>query len=1065
MSTTITSSYFPHYDYGTIILNVSAATFTRAQKRWRVAYVAICSFRVLLSLSKQNVTRQKATSIALLHSHLTLDIQPPTSYHDDDHNDIVPNPDLPDLVPKPHSPDLVSNHALPDINTKLTEMVKEKDLITLRGFGGVEGVAATLLIDPQHGILGNEDDVRRRRDKFGSNTYYKPPPKGLFYFVVDAFKDTTILILLVCAALSLGFGIKEHGPQEGWYEGGSIFVVVFLVIYLSALVNFRQGRQFDELWKISNNTKIDVARDGRRQEISIFDIVVGDVVFLNIGDQIPADGLFLEGHSMQVDESSMTGESDHVKVDRERNPFLFSGSKVADGYARMLVTSVGMNTAWGEMMSSISRDTNERTPLQARLDKLTSSIGKIGLAVLLVILIRHFTGHTEDAKWQREYNGSDTDINDVLNSVVNIVAATVTIIVAAIPVGLPLAVTLTLAYSMKRMMADQAMVRKLSACETMGSATIICTDKTGTLTLNQMKVTKFWLGQEEMGEIPSNVIAPCILELFHQGVGLNTTGSVYRPASGAVFEFSGSPTEKAILSWAVQELGMDVEQLKQTYSILHVETFNSEKKRSGVSMRKNADNTIHVHWKGAAEMVLQMCSNYYETSGTIKSMDEGSRMQFEKIIQGMAASSLRCIAFAYKQISEAEIEYNDDGRAHQKLNENGLTLLGIVGIKDPCRPEVKRAVEICKSAGVEIKMITGDNVFTAKAIATECGILGPDDTEHKGAVVEGVQFRNYTHEERMQKIDKIRVMARSSPFDKLLMVQCLKQKGEVVAVTGDGTNDAPALKEADIGLSMGIQGTEVAKESSDIVILDDNFTSVATVLRWGRCVYNNIQKFIQFQLTVNVAALVINFISAVSAGEVPLTAVQLLWVNLIMDTLGALALATDPPTNELMQRPPVGRTEPLITNVMWRNLLAQALYQIAILLTLQFKGEFFFNVDEKVKDTLVFNTFVLCQVFNEFNARKMEKQNVFKGIHKNKLFLGIVGFRIVLQVVMVEFLKKFADRVNLNGTQWAICIAIAAVSLPIGWIVKFIPVSDKPFLDYLFRAGQAFGWILSPVLL
>ncbi|RVX20505.1 Calcium-transporting ATPase 12, plasma membrane-type [Vitis vinifera] len=289
----------------------------------------------------------------------------------------------------------------------------------------------------------------------------------------------------------------------------------------------------------------------------------------------------------------------------------------------------------------------------------------------------------------------------------------------------------------------------------------------------------------------------------------------------------------------------------------------------------------------------------------------------------------------------------------------------------------------------------------------------------------------------MQKIDKIRVMARSSPFDKLLMVQCLKQKGEVVAVTGDGTNDAPALKEADIGLSMGIQGTEVAKESSDIVILDDNFTSVATVLRWGRCVYNNIQKFIQFQLTVNVAALVINFISAVSAGEVPLTAVQLLWVNLIMDTLGALALATDRPTNELMQRPPVGRTEPLITNVMWRNLLAQALYQIAVLLTLQFKGESIFNVDEK-----------------------LEKQNVFKGIHKNKLFLGIVGFTIVLQVVMVEFLKKFADTVNLNGLQWAICIAIAAVSWPIGWIVKFIPVSDKPFLSHLKWAGQAFGRIL-----
>ncbi|KAL6338248.1 hypothetical protein AAG906_018512 [Vitis piasezkii] len=901
------------------------------------------------------------SSTALPHPHVSVDIQSPTSYHDDDHhhNNTVPNPDSPYLVP---------NHALPDVDpTKLADMIKAKDGVALQALGGVEG--ATRQVWFQHLLQAT--------------------PKGLFYFVVDAFKETRILILLVCAVRSLVFGIKEHGPQEGWYEGGRIFVVVFLVISVAALSNFRQERQFDTLSKIN----------GRRQEISIFDIVVGDVVFLNIGDQIPADGLFLEEHSMEVDESSMTGESDHVEVDRERNPFLFSGSKVADGYARMLVTSVGMNTARGQMMRSIPRDTNERTPLQARLDKLTSSIGKVGHAVaflvLVVLLIRYFTGHTEDENGQREYNGSDKDINDVLNSVVNIVAAAVTIIVVAIREGLPLAVTLTRAYSMKRMMADHAMVRKLSACETMGSATIICTDKTGTLTMNQMKVTKFWLGQEEMGEIPSNAITPCILELFRQGVGLNTTGSVYRPASGAAFEFSGSPTEKAILSWAVQEL-----------------------KRSGVSMKKNADNTIHVHWKGAAEMVLQMCSNYSETSGTIKSMDEDSRMRLEKIIQGMAASSLQCIAFAYKQISEAEIEYNDDERAHQKLNENGLTLLGIVGLKDPCRPGVKRAVEI------------------SKAIATECGILGLDDTEHAGAVVEGVEFRNYTHEERLQKIDKIRVMARSSPLDKLLMVQ-------------DGTDDAPALKEADIGLSMAIQGTEVARR-------------VRILLSWMTISFccHGVEKFIQFQLTVNVAALVINFISVVTAGEVPLTAVQLLWVNLIMDTLGALALATDRPTNELMQRPPVGRTEPLITNVMWRNLLAQALYQIAVLLTLQFKGESIFNVDEKVNDTLIFNTFVLCQVFNVFNARKLEKQNVFKGIHKNKLFLGIVGFTIVLQVVMVEFLKKFADTVNLNGLQWAICIAIAAVSWPIGWIVKFIPVSDKPFLSHLKWAGQAFGRIL-----
>ncbi|KAI9386808.1 hypothetical protein POPTR_010G081100v4 [Populus trichocarpa] len=669
----------------------------------------------------------------------------------------------------------------------------------------------------------------------------------------------------------------------------------------------------------------------------------------------------------------------------------------------------------------------------------------VAFLVLVVLLVRYFTGNTQDESGNKEFNGSKTKADDIVNAVVGIVAAAVTIIVVAIPEGLPLAVTLTLAYSMKRMMKDQAMVRKLSACETMGSATTICTDKTGTLTMNLMKVTKFWLGQESM-EQSSPSISPYVLELIQQGVALNTTCSAYRESPESKFVFSGSPTEKAILSWAIHELNMDMEQMKHSFTILYVEAFNSQKKRSGVLSRKKVDNTIHVHWKGAAEMILAMCSSYYDASGLMKDMDVGERNTFKQIIQVMAANSLRCIAFAHKQLSEEQYE---DGKEEKRLQEDSFTLLGLVGIKDPIRPGVKKAVDDCQHAGVNIKMITGDNVFTARAIAIECGILEYGAENINGAVVEGEEFRNYTHEQRMEKVDKICVMARSSPFDKLLMVQCLKQKGHVVAVTGDGTNDAPALKEADIGLSMGIQGTEVAKESSDIVILDDNFASVATVLRWGRCVYSNIQKFIQFQLTVNVAALVINFVAAVSAGEVPLTAVQLLWVNLIMDTLGALALATEQPTQELMKKTPVGRTEPLITNIMWRNLLSQALYQIAILLTLQFKGEPIFGLTERVNDTLIFNIFVLCQVFNEFNARKLEEKNVFKGIHKNKLFLGIIGITILLQVLMVEFLKKFADTERLNWGQWGACIGIAALSWPIGWVVKCIPVPEKPIFSYL----------------
>ncbi|KAI8021286.1 putative calcium-transporting ATPase 13, plasma membrane-type [Camellia lanceoleosa] len=380
--------------------------------------------------------------------------------------------------------------------SSLTQLVKRKNLNQLvEKHGGVQGLASDLKTNLENGINGDgEEDISCRHKAFGSNTYQRPPTKRFYSFVWEALKDPTIIILLVCAALSLGFGIKENGLKEGWYDGGSIFFAVFLVILVLSGSNSKQNRQFLKLFEVSNNIPIDVVRNGRRQQVLIFEIVVGDVVCLKIGDQVPADGLFIDGHSLQVDESSMTGENENVEVNFTQNPFLFSGTKVVDGFGRMLVTSVGMSTTWGEMMSTISRDTNEQTPLQARLNKLTSAIGKAGL-VLVVLLVRYFTGNTIDANGNTEFNGSKTKVDDIINFVVGIVAAAVTIVVVAIPEGLPLAVTLTLAYSMKRMMADQAMVRTLSACETMGSATVICTDKTGILTLNKMKATKFWLGQ------------------------------------------------------------------------------------------------------------------------------------------------------------------------------------------------------------------------------------------------------------------------------------------------------------------------------------------------------------------------------------------------------------------------------------------------------------------------------------------------------------------------------------------------------------------------------------------
>ncbi|PON51266.1 P-type ATPase [Parasponia andersonii] len=1012
---------------------------TIARQRWRVWYRAIYASRAMGSLiaskTKSNNHSQLDTSPLRSSTTATFEVYSPNISHPGSGSHESPSPNT--LAPTVVDPQT------------LVSVVKNKDVVALGQLGGVEGVAASLGIDSLAGIPDNDQDIKTRRERFGSNAHPKKTPKGFLCFVVDALNDSCLLILLALAGVELGLEIKEHGVRKGWYDGCGIFIAVLLVVFCTALRDFGLEIQLLEGSEIRKDIQIEVIRGGRPKQISICDVVVGDIVLLKIGDQVPADGLFLHGFSLQVDESSLTGESDHIRIDSTEHPFLFSGSNVADGFGMMLVTAVGINTEWGSLMCPSSCGFVDRTPLQNGLDKLASSVAKVSsiaaLLFLLVMLIRYFTGSTKDEKGNVEFNGSKTDIQDVLIRVVQIVAVVVCTLVVAVPKRLPLAVRLTLAYFMKRMMADHALMRNLSACETMGSVTTICTDKTGTLTLNQMKVIQFWLGQEHIKSKPCiNVIGRNVCELFRQGVGLNTTGNIYEPVSVSELELTGSPTEKAILSWGIEDLGMDLEKMKTDFEVLHIEAFNSEKKRSGVLVRKNADSTIHVHWKGAAEMVLEMCSRYHERDGTIEFLHEGARSEIKKIIEGMAASSLRCIAFAYRQISEEEMEYNDDNKAQPRLKESGLTLLGVVGLKDPCRPGLRDAVQHCKSAGVTITMITGDNIFRAKAIAAECGILGPQDQQIDGVVIDAGDFRNCTDDQRMKKIESIRVMARSSQYDKLLMVRCLKQNGHVVAATGDGINDTCVLREANAGLSMGIKGTEVAKQCSDIVILDDNFTSIVKAVRWGRCVYNNIQKFVQFQLTVNVSALAINFIAAVSLGEVPFTAVQLLWVNLIMDVFGAMAFASERPIDELMYSPPLPvQTAQLITSIMWRNILAQSVFQIAVLLFLQVNGESIFHVSKVVNSTMVFNTFVFCQVFNMFNSRYMEKQNVFVGIHKNQLLMGIVGITIVLQVVMVEFLNKLANTTSLSGLQWLACIGIAVLTLPIGWFVKSIPVSDK----------------------
>ncbi|XP_056692363.1 calcium-transporting ATPase 8, plasma membrane-type isoform X1 [Spinacia oleracea] len=936
---------------------------------------------------------------------------------------------------------------------ELSAMSREHDSLALQKFGGVSQLAKKLKSNLEKGIPGNDEDIVQRKNVFGSNTYPRKKGRSFWRFLGEAFQDLTLLILMVAALASLALGITSEGIKQGWHDGGSVLFAVFLVVVVTAIGDYRQSLQFQNLDDQKRNIHLEVIRGGRRVESSIFDIVVGDVIPLKIGDQVAADGVLISGQSLAIDESSMTGESKIITKD-SKSPFLMSGCKVADGYGTMLVTSVGMNTEWGMLMASISEDTGEETPLQVRLNGFATFIGVAGLTVALVVLVvllaRYFTGHTTDAKGMPEFQKGKTRAKHAIGGVVRIVTVAVTIVVVAVPEGLPLAVTLMLAYSMRKMMTDKALVRRLSACETMGSATTICSDKTGTLTLNLMTVVEAHANGKKF-DPPNDVslFSPMLSSVLVEGVAQNTTGNVFLPEGGGDIEISGSPTEKAILSWGVK-LGMNFDAKRAESKIIHAFPFNSEKKKGGVAV-KTTGYEVHVHWKGAAEIVLASCTSFLDANDTLAPLDEQKVAYFKKAINQMAEQSLRCVAIAYRSLELDKVPFDEDKLSQWVIPDDELVLLAIVGIKDPCRPGVRDSVELCTAAGVKVRMVTGDNLQTAKAIALECGILASDADCNEPNLIEGKSFRSKSEAEREEIADKISVMGRSSPNDKLLLVQALRRKGHVVAVTGDGTNDAPALHEADIGLAMGIAGTEVAKESSDIIILDDNFASVVKVVRWGRSVYANIQKFIQFQLTVNVAALIINVVAAFSTGDVPLNAVQLLWVNMIMDTLGALALATEPPTDHLMHRPPVGRREPLITNIMWRNLLIQAVYQVIVLLVLNFRGHDILRLQHdstelanEVNNTVIFNAFVLCQIFNEFNARKPDRINIFEGVLRNQLFMGVVAVTIIVQVVIVEFLGKFAKTTRLNWRMWLVCFVIGVLSWPLAALGKFIPVPKTP---------------------
>uniref|UniRef100_A0A672ZK74 Calcium-transporting ATPase n=1 Tax=Sphaeramia orbicularis TaxID=375764 RepID=A0A672ZK74_9TELE len=1022
-------------------------------------------------------------------------------------------------------------------------------------YGDVQGLCNRLKTSPTDGLSGQPTDIEKRKTVFGQNFIPPKKPKTFLQLVWEALQDVTLIILEVAAVVSLGLsfykppdaerdhcgkaagGVEDENEAEaGWIEGAAILLSVICVVLVTAFNDWSKEKQFRGLQsRIEQEQKFTVVRGGQVIQIPVAEIVVGDIAQVKYGDLLPADGVLIQGNDLKIDESSLTGESDHVKKTQEKDPMLLSGTHVMEGSGKMVVTAVGVNSQTGIIFTLLGsgddeddeeeekKKEKEEKKKQKKREKesqpakereisspglfltqmnavdctaynaysmkicmdfvsimtnhiysifvsfllLSFPAGLVMSAITVIILVVLFVVDTfwiQNLPWIKDC----TPI--YIQFFVKFFIIGVTVLVVAVPEGLPLAVTISLAYSVKKMMKDNNLVRHLDACETMGNATAICSDKTGTLTMNRMTVVQAYVAEKHFKKVPEPENIPSsTLDVLILGIAVNcayTTKIMPPEKEGGLPRQVGNKTECALLGFS-NDLKRDYQNIRNEIpeeKLYKVYTFNSVRK-SMSTVLKMADGSYRMFSKGASEILLKKCYKILTANGEPKVFRPRDRDDMvKKVIEPMASEGLRTICLAYRDFPVSEGEPDWDSETDILT---GLTCICVVGIEDPVRPEVPDAIRKCQRAGITVRMVTGDNINTARAIATKCGILQPGDDF---LCLEGKEFnrriRNEKGEIEQERIDKIwpklRVLARSSPTDKHTLVKgiidsTVAEQRQVVAVTGDGTNDGPALKKADVGFAMGIAGTDVAKEASDIILTDDNFSSIVKAVMWGRNVYDSISKFLQFQLTVNVVAVIVAFTGACITQDSPLKAVQMLWVNLIMDTFASLALATEPPTEALLLRKPYGRNKPLISRTMMKNILGQGVFQLIIIFTLLFAGEKLFDIDSgrdaplhappSEHYTIVFNTFVLMQLFNEINARKIHgERNVFEGIFNNLIFCSIVFGTFIIQIVIVQFGGKPFSCVALSIDQWLWCTFLGFGSLLWGQVISTIPTSRLKFL-------------------